>query len=762
MASGEKILTTNSFARMDVSTATPQTPGGLSNLGAIGAGSFEGGTPSLAQQEIQQAQQNLASGVVVQPSISTSPNISPFPLGCPSGFYQSGDVCIPSVDTAGMNLPSAPAAGHELPKGSIQQTISDQTTNDGSPFYITTYFTNNGILGKFFQHITIPDIGVDVKSTGVWIPEGQNGVLYKQILMPGTTPTCSNGFSATIQLQHEDPGTGNLMVDDTDTVQVPCPGAGPTTPTPPFQQNCFTASDGSKWCSSPTDTGGCQPDPNHAGLFWCKQCSCGSGQKWNSCVCGCVPSASLIPDCPPSNCPQCGQAPPTPTPGPQSCITFQGQQYCVTNAPPGTPGCFTANGVTYCAVGNPPTPNCPTGYTYDSVNKVCVQTPSTTCPTGYTYDPTSKNCVQTPSTQCPPGYTYNSTTKTCVQNPAPTPTCPNGFTYDSTRNVCVQNAQEMPTCFSIRLPDLFVYASTYSRFVEIRTPNILIIDAQGKGLNPTIDSVQFCQNDVDADDSVHINGRIYRPHWPASSHLARMIHTGGSRASARARTATIGGVRKNLTYARAAGTTITIPNTAGDPEAGNNNNSMPSCFTITLPQLFEHANSNARMIKIRNSAGLVANLQQKGLPMENTSITFCKTSQLSSDDSCVEVGSAVYCPQITHNENNLSKPVMIITPSDHVMGGEMVTVNLSSFAPNEPVTISVLLKTTPVGQQDTNNVGWNNREIENTYRENTDTTGSLNVQIPIPALATSVKGHVLISALGSRSMKQVAKGILVV
>lgn len=625
MATGEKILTVNSFAQLDVSTQTPQTPGGLSTLGQIGAGSFEGGTPSLAQQEISQAEQNLSQGVVVQPSVSTTPNISPFPLGCPSGFYQSGDVCIPTVDTAGMNQPNAPAAGHELPKGSIQQSISDGTTTDGQPFHITVYFTNTGQLGKFFIHVTMTDIGVDVSSTGVWIPMSANGVLYKQILMPTTTPACTNGFTATIQLQHADP-SGNMVVDDTDTVAVPCPGSAPPTPTPG----------------------------------------------------------------------------PTPPP-PQSCITFNNQQYCITNAPPGTPGCFEANGVMYCQVGVTQTPQCPSGYTYDSTRQVCVQTPTT-------------------------------------------PTCPAGTTLDTTNNICVQNPQppppsNMPQCFTISIDGLFSYASQYSRFVEIRQPNQLVIVAQGYGKRSS-DDIQFCQTTTASEDSVTINNVIYAPNWTGSgAHMARIR---AANANVRAYSADTG--------------IDTTQQQSTDTTAGADNQS-PNCFTLTLPALFEYANKQGgRRVRIRNAAGLVSNLKQQALPINNTSISFCKTNEPSANDQCVDIDGVTYCPQITHNENNLSSPVMIISPANHVRGGDAVTVYLQSFAPNETVTLSVDLQVSPLGSQSIKQ----GQNVENTHSGTTDSTGRLRIQIPMPGLPTGMRGHALIQALGSRSMKQAVKDVNVV
>ena len=52
--------------------------------------------------------------------------------------------------------------------------------------------------------------------------------------------------------------------------------------------------------------------------------ACGTGQRWNWCVKGCVPKASLMPDCPP------------PTPAPKSrCESWQHQEgdQCISDLP---------------------------------------------------------------------------------------------------------------------------------------------------------------------------------------------------------------------------------------------------------------------------------------------------------------------------------------------------------------------------------------------------------------------------------------------
>src|SRR5919106_2539621 len=56
------------------------------------------GALSPAQQDYYQRLQNqLPMYGQVTPSVDTSPSVTPFPIGCPTGMYQQENVCIPMV-----------------------------------------------------------------------------------------------------------------------------------------------------------------------------------------------------------------------------------------------------------------------------------------------------------------------------------------------------------------------------------------------------------------------------------------------------------------------------------------------------------------------------------------------------------------------------------------------------------------------------------------------------------------------------------------
>jgi hypothetical protein len=318
--------------------------------------------PGLSQQQINQLIGNQGrGGVTVKPSVSDKPNITPFPLGCPSGFFQQGDVCIPMVGTypGGEALP----AGYEKPKGLIKQAVPPEFTEREKEFYVQVFFENIGALrGKFFLRVLIPSLTIDKESTGVWIPQFSNGVLYIKILMPGNAPALQ-AIPAVVEISHMDEASGNKVVDDTDNVNIPAPG----TATPPA--SC-----------------------------------CPTGQEWDKCGCKCVPVGTIT--CLAVNCPSCGV---TPAPPAAECYMLGGKFYC--KCAVATTGsieiggsifcpasCFTAgNGVRYCQcqAGTP-------GAVKIGTQWFCVETPTPTpqtCPTGTTG--TYPNCTPIPPTPEP-------------------------------------------------------------------------------------------------------------------------------------------------------------------------------------------------------------------------------------------------------------------------------------------------------------------------------------------------------------------------
>lgn len=77
--------------------------------------------------------------------------------------------------------------------------------------------------------------------------------------------------------------------------------------------------------------------------------------------------------------------------------------------------------------------SCPTNYTFDTSQNLCVKDPE--CSSG-TYNTTTDRCEFAATYSCPANYTYNSTTATCEA----TPICPSGTTYNITQNRCLISA----------------------------------------------------------------------------------------------------------------------------------------------------------------------------------------------------------------------------------------------------------------------------------------------------------------------------------
>lgn len=189
--------------------------------------------PNLGQQQLGQALGNLSGlGPKVIPSISDRPDIVPFPLGCPANFYQQGDVCIPVVGSYPRGSLSNPApAGYDIAKAIIKQIPTIENVNKGQYFYVTCFVENIGAFrGKFYLRVKIPLINIDQESTGVWLPEFSNGLIYKRILMPENAP--SQEMAAVAEVSHLDEQNGSKIVDDSENFTVPSPGTGGPSPTP--------------------------------------------------------------------------------------------------------------------------------------------------------------------------------------------------------------------------------------------------------------------------------------------------------------------------------------------------------------------------------------------------------------------------------------------------------------------------------------------------------------------------------------------------
>lgn len=219
----------------------------------------QGGALTPAQQDYYQRMQNQLPmyGGINQPSVSGDPSVTPFPIGCPTGFYQQGNVCIPVVGTFPGEDDFAPPAGQNFAKGQFYQVDAPTTTTAGQLFNTAAYFRNIGaIRGKFFIRWKIPDLGItDQLSAGVWVPQFSNGVIYKNLQMPANAPP-GQRISATVELLHLDEASNQMTVDDVSTSSIPTPGTVPAPAPPPTTQDCYVVG-GINYCLATTPTAGC-------------------------------------------------------------------------------------------------------------------------------------------------------------------------------------------------------------------------------------------------------------------------------------------------------------------------------------------------------------------------------------------------------------------------------------------------------------------------------------------------------------------------
>lgn len=220
------------------------------------------GALSPAQQDYYQRMQNqLPMYTPTSPSVDLSPSVSPFPIGYPTGMYQQGNVCIPKVGTYPGTDDFAPPAGQNFAKGQFYQIVSPKVTTRGQLFNTESYFRNVGaIRGKFFIRWKIPDLGItDQVSTGTWVPQFANGVIYKNITMPMSAPQ-GQTVNAQVELLKLDETTNELTVDDVTTAAIPTPGTTVPTdddgiPVPP-SSDCYVIG-GINYCLATVAVAGC-------------------------------------------------------------------------------------------------------------------------------------------------------------------------------------------------------------------------------------------------------------------------------------------------------------------------------------------------------------------------------------------------------------------------------------------------------------------------------------------------------------------------
>src|SRR5215213_9344361 len=271
-------------------------------------------------------------------SISQEPTASPYPLGCPTGFYQQGNVCIPIVGTYPGDDFNAPPAGLDFAKGVIEDVDLPGTTEAGKTFQIRTHFKNTGAYrARFGTKITIAQINITAKisDTG-FVPKFARGIVYQNITMPANAPLAQD-LAAQIELVRWDEVQNKYVTDDVGSVDIPSPGSA----APPANTNdCFTLG-GIHFCQSTTTGPGCIEVNSK---IYCPQtvgaeCKMIGGQEfcksttWSA---GCIVDNGVI-YCPKTNA---------------SCKTINSIEYCKANQ--WSPGCIVHEGFVYC----PKNPDC--------------------------------------------------------------------------------------------------------------------------------------------------------------------------------------------------------------------------------------------------------------------------------------------------------------------------------------------------------------------------------------------------------------------
>ena len=187
-----------------------------------------GGAEFPTLEERLQGRFDRESEIGVKPSISRTPNISPFPLGCPDGFYQQGDVCIPSVDLVPGEDKFPRIAGKVFPRGVIQDIIPPSHTENGEFFYVQCKIVNDGSAeGKFFFRVTIPSLNVDTETEAVRVPPFEEALMYKRVRMPDSAPSLDD-IEAEATISHFNEEEEHItdetkIIDDTTSFLVPGP-----------------------------------------------------------------------------------------------------------------------------------------------------------------------------------------------------------------------------------------------------------------------------------------------------------------------------------------------------------------------------------------------------------------------------------------------------------------------------------------------------------------------------------------------------------
>ena len=170
--------------------------------------------------------------------------------GCPSGFYQFGQTCVPDVsinpNSVGNSLTGGSGTGSfgqyfgkGDAKGLINAVVPPQMTVKNQEFIVLTDMQNvGGQPAKFYTRVTIPELNMiqDVSNSTLVMPLAKMKIGHR-IIMPSTV-TSNNLLQAKVDLARIPiSNTGDTtsltpIIDDQANVSIPSPGYRGAMPPP--------------------------------------------------------------------------------------------------------------------------------------------------------------------------------------------------------------------------------------------------------------------------------------------------------------------------------------------------------------------------------------------------------------------------------------------------------------------------------------------------------------------------------------------------
>jgi hypothetical protein len=335
---------------------------------------YQSGEPlSLEQQRLLQALENQAGISHSDVIVSDDERESPFPIGCPSGFFQEGNVCVPIIGTYPDETYNAPPAGQNFARGVIDHIEVPPNIVAGQQFSCKVFIRNIGaVRGKFGIGLIVDTWNLDITSPQGWVPRFTPAVIEVKATCPANATIGDGTIPATFELQKLDEVSREYTIDDVANQNLPQPRTN--TPIPPTIE-CFTYNNKQYCLTTNPPTGG-----------------------------DCITIGTKI---------YCTA---TTTPPQPQCFEFNDIEYCESDEITG-PNCVQIGTKIFCPTGEVP---CPSGQ--EKVNGHCVPV----CPTGYSRNGAGACVPQT----CPAGQQFDVSTGTCKPI-----TCPPG--YDLSGNNCI-------------------------------------------------------------------------------------------------------------------------------------------------------------------------------------------------------------------------------------------------------------------------------------------------------------------------------------